>query len=156
MFCATLDWILFTALIIWCTWAIVQPETKKALNYGSDDDNLNETLKQWYSVCVIMLVFAWIYVVMICCVCSLVVPIVCLFAGFIFCMGRQHAERRQREMRARFRIADTVINKLNANKRFSALSSKAKSSEMCVICMENFTEDSLVAELNCDERHIFH
>lgn len=39
---------------------------------------------------------------------------------------------------------------------YSAVSEKGKEMEECIICTEQFKEDSEVCELGCNERHIFH
>ena len=39
---------------------------------------------------------------------------------------------------------------------FGKVSEKAKETNSCAICIEDFTDDSEIAELNCAENHIFH
>ena len=55
-------------------------------------------------------------------------------------------------------MAAGLISKLNEKKKiFSDLKQGQKSSqESCCICCEDFTDEAVVSELNCDDRHIFH
>jgi len=53
-------------------------------------------------------------------------------------------------------IIKDVMGFVNRGTKFEDVSSKAKETDSCVICMCNFEHDDEVAELNCAEGHIFH
>ena len=52
---------------------------------------------------------------------------------------------------------ENIIEKLAKEKKtYGEVSEKGKEMNNCVICTEDFTAESEVSELACDERHIFH
>ena len=55
------------------------------------------------------------------------------------------------------RHAGGIIERMEeTQKRFSGLGAAAKDTKECVICCEEFKEDSMVTQLNCFEKHVFH
>jgi hypothetical protein len=78
------DWIGVSAIVIWSTIVISSKETEACRVSSSD-------VQAWWYICVICLVFGYIYMVVLCCCWDLLAPVICCLICIAFVHGSQHA-----------------------------------------------------------------
>lgn len=130
-----IDWTGLSAFVIWATIIMTKPLTEECRVQSSG-------IASWWTCCIVCLVFFWVYVACVCCVCNLLCPLFSFFFGFLVCYGRNQATERAERLRNQVPIANSLIEKLNlGKKRFTDLTQTQKAAqESCIICFETFTE----------------
>lgn len=108
VFFSFIDWIGFSALIIWSTMVLSAQETEICRNEYLD-------VHAWWYICIIYLVFGYIYIVGLCCCWDLLAPIICCLVCVAMTHGSRHAHSRAQELRNRIPLANSIIEKLNSN-----------------------------------------
>lgn len=78
------DWIGLSAYVIWATVIMSRPLTDEC-------KSSNNGVNSWWLGCMVLLVFAWIYVSCICCICNIVCPLLTLLLIFLIKSGSHHA-----------------------------------------------------------------
>lgn len=70
-------------------------------------------VQAWWYICVICLVFGYIYMVCLCCCWDLLAPVICCLICIALVHGSRHAHSRAQDLRDRIPLANSVIEKLN-------------------------------------------
>jgi hypothetical protein len=144
------DYVALTGFLIWAAFVIFGEEAKFCAAHVQE-------ISDWWYACLIGFVVCIVYDLFIVITCSIICPIVsCLFC-YLHAQGRNTEAERARAIQERMPIVQSIVERLNTDKKkFTNLSTIARTQTECCICTEAFTNESEVSELLCNEKHIFH
>jgi len=142
------DAIAFTWLTIWAAMQLFKTESVQC--HKDDPDGVGN---YWFlvAICVVLgMIYSLILFFISCMFCTCL----CLVSCMMYRQGNFGGDAMQTAA-SRVPMASAAMERIG-RKNFTDLSQKSKEMEMCIICQENYTPESVVSELNCDDRHIFH
>lgn len=79
--CACVDWIVFTAFILWASYVMFSESTKECIEESPE-------IKSWWFACAICLLFGWTYGLVVFCSCSIFCPIFSCIVCFFLSAGQ--------------------------------------------------------------------
>ena len=142
---AVLDTFLFTTLVIYSGVVLFSKEVVEC--------RVNDpaAASYWFFVafCVVVGILYCLIIVGLCCCIS------CCLCVLVIIIYRQNREIRMRDAINRVPLAQAAMQRIG-NQQYKDTSQKSKEADTCIICLTAFKDEDQVAELNCDERHIFH
>lgn len=143
-----IDCFAYTTIVVWATMRLIDEEARKCKDQSEEIDNL------WWVV-LMLIVVGYIQMFLEWLICMVVSCIFCVLACF-YC-AQERSQRHQ--TLARFaQHAPMMASALQSlqTKKFNDLSHKVKEVEECIICFVKFEPKDDIAQLSCNERHIFH
>ena len=71
-------------------------------------------------------------------------------------MGVQTQQRRSTNQQAAASSTPDEVNKVIGSLKNQLFAESNRKAESCIICMDKFKVDDIVAEASCNARHLFH
>ena len=151
------DSLFVSSLTIWGT--MVQFDESADGCRGSDDNWV--LLMYIFSIC--CLLYGWIYVILL--LCGLTsLPLIAIFwcfyrkqlNGMKSEMGVHNQQRRAAPASSTIDVNDDNVDTVIASLKKQLFAESNRKAESCIICMEKFRLNDIVAEASCTARHLFH
>ena len=137
------------------------------VQFDEESDGCRASDDNWvilmYILSICCLLYGWIYVILLCCGLTSL-PLIAIF----WCCYRNQLNNMRGEMGVQNRRQNPTdnhqanvapadeVNKVIGSLKSQLFAESNRKAESCIICMDKFRADDIVAEASCNARHVFH